>query len=211
VETPVSATLLNPEGELNFLLFEPNFTTAARVASAVNNRFCKLGLGGNVPDHSTFSKNRHGRFRESGLLRHVFEMVLRRCIESGLVAADERRPRPERRKTTAAEPKPSSDRAFSTLSPHSGPRQPYKKSIFGVDFRCDWSVHCLAEGAPMSRRNKRKSERKTERTPLSSPNAPRFSGAYARAGAVSARREPSGNSPNTPRDTHVRQGICSCA
>jgi transposase-like protein DUF772 len=27
--------------------------------------FCGLGLEGQVPDHSTFSKNRHGRFRES--------------------------------------------------------------------------------------------------------------------------------------------------
>ena len=26
--------------------------------------FCRLGLDGSVPDHSTFSKNRHGRFRE---------------------------------------------------------------------------------------------------------------------------------------------------
>ena len=41
--------------------------------------FCRLGLGGSVPDHSTFSKNRHGRFRDSGLLRHVFEMVLQRA------------------------------------------------------------------------------------------------------------------------------------
>ena len=30
--------------------------------------FCRLGLEGEVPDHSTFSKNRHGRFRESDLL-----------------------------------------------------------------------------------------------------------------------------------------------
>ena len=29
--------------------------------------FCRLGLDGKVPDHSTFSKNRHGRFRESDL------------------------------------------------------------------------------------------------------------------------------------------------
>jgi transposase len=29
--------------------------------------FCRLGLEGKVPDHSTFSKNRHGRFRESDL------------------------------------------------------------------------------------------------------------------------------------------------
>ena len=38
--------------------------------------FCRLGLNGCVPDHSTFSKNRHGRFRQSDLLRRVFETVL---------------------------------------------------------------------------------------------------------------------------------------
>src|SRR5689334_3101892 len=31
--------------------------------------FCRLGLDGAVPDHSTFSKNRHGRFRESDPVR----------------------------------------------------------------------------------------------------------------------------------------------
>src|SRR5437867_4214404 len=41
--------------------------------------FCRLGLDGAVPDHSTFCKNRHGRFRESDLFRRVFETVLRRC------------------------------------------------------------------------------------------------------------------------------------
>ena len=35
--------------------------------------FCRLGLDGEVPDHSTFSKNRHGRFRDSDLLRRLFE------------------------------------------------------------------------------------------------------------------------------------------
>jgi transposase len=47
--------------------------------------FCRLGLDGDVPDHSTFSKNRHGRFRDSDLLRRLFETVLRRCIYEGLV------------------------------------------------------------------------------------------------------------------------------
>src|SRR6202162_2964536 len=47
--------------------------------------FCRLGLDGRVPDHSTFSKNRHGRFRQSDLLRRLFETVLRRCINEGLV------------------------------------------------------------------------------------------------------------------------------
>ena len=37
--------------------------------------FCRLGLDGDVPDHSTFSKNRHGRFRESDLLRKLFETI----------------------------------------------------------------------------------------------------------------------------------------
>jgi transposase len=47
--------------------------------------FCRLELTDAVPDHSTFSKNRHGRFRESNLFRHLFENVLSRCIAEGLV------------------------------------------------------------------------------------------------------------------------------
>jgi transposase len=50
--------------------------------------FCRLGLDGCVPDHSTFSKNRHGRFRDSDLLRRVFETVLRRCVHEGLVGGE---------------------------------------------------------------------------------------------------------------------------
>lgn len=34
--------------------------------------FCRLGLVGAVPDHSTFSKYRHGCFRDSDLLCEVF-------------------------------------------------------------------------------------------------------------------------------------------
>ena len=48
--------------------------------------FCRLDLTDPVPDHSTFSKNRHGRFRDSDLLRHVFETVVARCIEEGLAS-----------------------------------------------------------------------------------------------------------------------------
>ena len=50
--------------------------------------FCRLGLDGSVPDHSTFSKNRHGRFRESDLLRKVFETTVQRCIAEDLVGGD---------------------------------------------------------------------------------------------------------------------------
>ena len=47
--------------------------------------FCRLGLDADVPDHSTFSKNRHGRFRESDLLRKLFETVVARCMKEGIV------------------------------------------------------------------------------------------------------------------------------
>jgi transposase len=50
--------------------------------------FCRLGLEGGVPDHSTFSKNRHGRFRDSGLLRELFEMTVARCMAEGLVGGE---------------------------------------------------------------------------------------------------------------------------
>ena len=47
--------------------------------------FCRLGLEAEVPDHSSFSKNRHGRFRDAGAFRYVFEQVLKRCMKEGLV------------------------------------------------------------------------------------------------------------------------------
>ncbi len=50
--------------------------------------FCRLGLEDRVPDHSTFSVNRHGRFREADILRQVFESVVRRCMEAGLVQGE---------------------------------------------------------------------------------------------------------------------------
>ena len=48
--------------------------------------FCRLDLSDRVPDHSTFSKNRHDRFRDSELLRHLFETTVARCIAEGLVS-----------------------------------------------------------------------------------------------------------------------------
>jgi len=50
--------------------------------------FCRLGLEDAVPEHSTFSKNRHGRFRDSDTFRLVFETVLQRCITEGLVGGE---------------------------------------------------------------------------------------------------------------------------
>ncbi len=50
--------------------------------------FCRLGLEGDVPERSTFSKNRHGRFREGELSRLLFEEVVRQCMAGGLVAGE---------------------------------------------------------------------------------------------------------------------------
>ncbi len=50
--------------------------------------FCRLGLEDEVPDHSTFSVNRHGRFRESDVLRRVFEVVVRSCMAAKLVGGE---------------------------------------------------------------------------------------------------------------------------
>jgi transposase len=50
--------------------------------------FCRLSIEDPVPDHSTFSKNRHGRFREAEALRFVFEKVLQGCIDAGLVGGE---------------------------------------------------------------------------------------------------------------------------
>jgi transposase len=47
--------------------------------------FCRLDIEDSVPDHSTFSKNRHGRFRDSDTFRYLFETVLQRCMLEGLV------------------------------------------------------------------------------------------------------------------------------
>src|ERR1700675_1711495 len=47
--------------------------------------FCRLDLDDKVPNHSTFSVNRHGRFRDSDLFRQVFEAGVRACMNAGLV------------------------------------------------------------------------------------------------------------------------------
>jgi len=50
--------------------------------------FCKLDLDDKVPHHSTFSINRLDRFRESDILRHVFERVVTACMASGLIKGE---------------------------------------------------------------------------------------------------------------------------
>jgi len=50
--------------------------------------FCRLSLEDAVPDHSTFSKNRHGRFRDSATFCWLFDEVVRRCMAEGLVKGE---------------------------------------------------------------------------------------------------------------------------
>jgi hypothetical protein len=50
--------------------------------------FCRLGLKGEVPDHSTFTKNRHGRFRDSDIFRYLFEAVVRECMLEDLIGGE---------------------------------------------------------------------------------------------------------------------------
>ena len=47
--------------------------------------FTGLGLDQEIPHHSTFSKNRHGRFQESKLFEEMFAHIVRQCVEVGLV------------------------------------------------------------------------------------------------------------------------------
>ena len=48
--------------------------------------FTGLGFDQEIPHHSTFSKNRHGRFQESKLFEQLFEQIVRQCVEVGLVS-----------------------------------------------------------------------------------------------------------------------------
>jgi transposase len=47
--------------------------------------FTGLGFDQEIPHHSTFSKNRHGRFQESKLFEQLFEQIVRQCVDVGLV------------------------------------------------------------------------------------------------------------------------------
>ena len=50
--------------------------------------FCRLDLDDEVPDHSTFSVNRHGRFRDSDIFRQIFEAVVFACMNAGLAKGE---------------------------------------------------------------------------------------------------------------------------
>jgi transposase len=53
--------------------------------------FCGLSIEDKIPDHSAFSRTRNERFRDSGILRLVFERVVEACITAGLSTAEDSR------------------------------------------------------------------------------------------------------------------------
>ena len=47
--------------------------------------FCGFELDDAIPDHSTFSKTRTRKWRESNLFQKVFQVIVKQCIASGLI------------------------------------------------------------------------------------------------------------------------------
>ena len=90
--SPTGRPSIDPEVLLRLLLvgYLYGITSERRLMEEVRMHlayrwFTRLGFEQELPEHSTFSKNRHGRFRQSGVFRKVFEEIVRRCLEAGLV------------------------------------------------------------------------------------------------------------------------------
>jgi transposase len=90
--SPTGQPSIDPEVLLRLLLvgYLYGITSERRLMDEVRMHlayrwFTRLGFDQEIPDHSTFSKNRHGRFRQSGVFRKVFEEIVRRCLDAGFV------------------------------------------------------------------------------------------------------------------------------
>lgn len=90
--SPTGRPSIDPEVLLRLLLvgYLYGITSERRLMDEVRMHlayrwFTRLGFEQEIPDHSTFSKNRHGRFRQCGVFRKVFEEIVRRCLEAGFV------------------------------------------------------------------------------------------------------------------------------
>jgi transposase len=90
--SPLGRPSIDPEVLLRLLLvgYLYGITSERRLMEEVRMHlayrwFTRLDFDREVPDHSTFSKNRHGRFRQSGVFREVFEEIVQLCLEAGMV------------------------------------------------------------------------------------------------------------------------------
>ncbi len=89
--SPMGRPSIDPEVLLRLLLvgYLYGITSERRLMDEVRMHlayrwFTRLGFDQGIPDHSTFSKNRHGRFRQSGVFRKIFEEIVQLCLEAGL-------------------------------------------------------------------------------------------------------------------------------
>src|SRR5580704_8263820 len=93
--SPMGRPSIDPEVLLRLLLvgYLYGITSERRLLEEVRMHlayrwFTRLGFEQEIPDHSTFSKNRHGRFRQSDVFREVFEEIVQRCLEAGLAKGE---------------------------------------------------------------------------------------------------------------------------
>jgi transposase len=91
--SPTGRPSVDPEVMMRMLLVGYLFgiTSERRLCDEVQMHvgyrwFVGLSLEDRVPDHSTFSKNRHGRFKQSGTYQQIFDQIVRQCVEKGLVS-----------------------------------------------------------------------------------------------------------------------------
>ncbi len=91
-DSPTGRPSIDPEVLVRLLLvgYLYGITSERRLLDEVRMHlayrwFTRLGFEQEIPNHSTFSKNRHGRFRQSGVFQEVFEEIVRRCLAVGLV------------------------------------------------------------------------------------------------------------------------------
>ena len=50
--------------------------------------FCGIDLMQRVPDHSTFSQNRRRRFQTASIFREIFNEIVLKCIDLGIVSGE---------------------------------------------------------------------------------------------------------------------------
>ena len=51
--------------------------------------FTGLGFDQEIPHHSTFSKNRHGRFQQCRVFQELFERIVEQCMAVGSVQGEQ--------------------------------------------------------------------------------------------------------------------------
>jgi transposase len=97
--------------------------------------FTGLGFEPEIPHHSTFSKNRHGRFQESNLFQELFERIVEQCIAEGLVEGEQMSvDGPREQFTEAAQVNYGARKYLEELEQENGDGEPRSGGEFGPSF-----------------------------------------------------------------------------